>query len=92
VVSASEKLRALLDAPLAELGGQLPDRHPFIAVFNALPQLVAVVAEQENFSENMWTVQSGDGEPFVSAEGLRYLREHLARADAALAALDEALS
>jgi len=93
-MSASEKLRTVDNAvrgPGVTVMG--PARQEAMRALRALPQIVAVVNEQENFNENMWTVQDGDdGEPFVSAEGLRYLREHLGRAATALAALDKALT
>lgn len=47
-MSASEKMKTLRDARLAELGGRLPDGHPFIDLWRALPQIVSLVEAAEH--------------------------------------------
>jgi predicted CoA-binding protein len=103
-VSASEKLKALgggfdrVTPIMRKTGPKMLGSEAYVhakdihAYVDALPQIVALVREQEFFTETMWTVQNGDAEPFVSQEGLRYLYEHLERAAAALSALEEALT
>ena len=50
-MKASELLRELRQARLAELGGQLPDGHPFIKLWLALPLIADLVEAAQRATE-----------------------------------------
>jgi hypothetical protein len=89
-MSASEKLKALHQTRLAELGGQLPGGHPFISLWAALPQIVAMVEA----SERLKTHRESAEMRWMSVEDatIEVPARVVAECGRALAALDEALS
>jgi hypothetical protein len=57
-MTASEALRRLHETPLAELGGRLPDHHPFIDLWHALPEIRAVMEAAE--AGRQWSLLRDD--------------------------------